>query len=75
LAVVNESIVGNRLLRDTNIFGISALARFDRDALVLPGVTNIVLLEGINDIGFAGAKNGWANTLPMQLKHEVLRTS
>jgi GDSL-like Lipase/Acylhydrolase family len=56
LAVVNESIVGNRLLRDANIFGISALARFDRDALVLPGVTNIVLLEGINDIGFAGAK-------------------
>jgi len=56
LAVVNEGIVGNRLLRDTEIFGASALARFDRDALVLPGVTHIVLLEGINDIGFAGAK-------------------
>jgi lysophospholipase L1-like esterase len=56
LAVVNEGIVGNRLLRDTEIFGVSALARFDRDALVLPGVTHIVLLEGINDIGFAGAK-------------------
>src|SRR5947207_12449276 len=34
LAVVNEGIVGNRLLRDVDIFGISALARFDRDALV-----------------------------------------
>jgi lysophospholipase L1-like esterase len=56
LAVVNEGIVGNRLLRDTDVFGVSALARFDRDALVLPGVTHIVLLEGINDIGFAGAK-------------------
>ena len=56
LAVVNEGIVGNRLLRDSEIFGVSALARFDRDALVLPGVTHIVLLEGINDIGFAGAK-------------------
>ena len=56
LAVVNEGIVGNRLLRDTDIFGVSALARFDRDALVLPGVTHIVLLEGINDIGFVGAK-------------------
>jgi len=56
LAVVNEGIVGNRLLRDADIFGVSALARFDRDALVLPGVTHIVLLEGINDIGFAGAK-------------------
>jgi lysophospholipase L1-like esterase len=56
LAVVNEGIVGNRLLRDADIFGVSALARFDRDALVLPGVTHIVLLEGINDIGFTGAK-------------------
>src|SRR5262245_2842183 len=56
LAVVNGGIVGNRLLRDTDIFGVSGLARFDRDALVLPGVSHIVLLEGINDIGFAGAK-------------------
>ena len=56
LALVNEGIVGNRLLRDGDIFGVSALARFDRDALVLPGVTHIVLLEGINDICFPGAK-------------------
>src|SRR5204862_2493612 len=56
LAVVNKAIVGNRLLRDGEIFGVSALARFDRDALVLPGVTHVVLLEGINDIGFPGAK-------------------
>src|SRR5215475_3692428 len=44
LAVVNEGIVSNRLLRDTDIFGVSGLARFDRDALVLPGVSHIVLL-------------------------------
>src|SRR5881398_1776851 len=56
LAVVNEGIVGNRLLRDGDIFGISALARFDRDALVPAGVTHIVLLEGLNDICFPGAK-------------------
>ncbi len=56
LAVVNEGIVGNRLLHDSDVFGVSALARFDRDALVLPGVTHIVLLEGLNDIGFPGAK-------------------
>jgi lysophospholipase L1-like esterase len=55
-AVVNEGIVGNRLLRDGDIFGLSPLARFDRDALVLPGVTHIVLLEGLNDICFPGAK-------------------
>jgi len=37
---------------------VSALARFDRDALSVPGVTHIVLLEGINDLGFPGAKLG-----------------
>jgi lysophospholipase L1-like esterase len=63
IAVVNEGIVGNRLLNDcflaaVGCFGVSALARFDRDALALPGVTHIVLLEGINDIGFPGAKLG-----------------
>ena len=62
-AVVNEGIVGNRLLNDcflahAGCFGVSALARFDRDALELPGVTHIVLLEGLNDIGFPGAKLG-----------------
>jgi len=63
VAVVNEGIVGNRLLSGCFIpsagcFSVSALARFDRDALALPGVTHIVLLEGINDIGFPGAKLG-----------------
>ncbi|HXW93753.1 MAG TPA: SGNH/GDSL hydrolase family protein [Terriglobales bacterium] len=66
LAVVNEGLAGNRLLsNDDGVsarvglstgFGASALARFDRDGLSLPGVTHIVLLEGINDIGFPGAK-------------------
>ena len=59
-AVVNEGIAGNRLLGDGPIasLGVSALARFDRDALSVPGVTDIVLLEGINDLGFPGAKLG-----------------
>ncbi|HEX7251757.1 MAG TPA: SGNH/GDSL hydrolase family protein, partial [Thermoanaerobaculia bacterium] len=60
VAVVNEGIIGNRLRSDCfdahiGCFGVSALARFDRDALAIPGVTHIVLLEGINDIGFPGA--------------------
>jgi lysophospholipase L1-like esterase len=60
VAVVNAGIVGNRLLADgfgvRASFGVSALARFDRDALAVPGATHLVLLEGINDIGFLGAK-------------------
>ena len=52
-AVVNEGIAANRLSDDGPLrdLGASALARFDRDALSVPGVTHIVLLEGINDIG------------------------
>jgi len=60
LSVVNEGIAGNRLLANGPLasLGVSALARFDRDALSIPGVTHIVLLEGINDLGFSGAKLG-----------------
>jgi hypothetical protein len=59
-ALVNEGIVGNRLLDDRPLvsLGVSALARFDRDALSVPGITHGVLLEGINDLGFPGAKLG-----------------
>ena len=56
VAVVNEGIAGNRLLGDG--IGVNALARFDRDVLAVPGVTHVVLLEGINDISFPGAKLG-----------------
>jgi lysophospholipase L1-like esterase len=50
-AVANEGIGGNRVVSD--IIGLSALARFDRDVLSLPNVTHLILLEGINDIGFS----------------------
>jgi lysophospholipase L1-like esterase len=48
-AVVNAGISGNRVLS----FGAgpSALERFDRDVLMQSGVTHIVVLEGVNDIG------------------------
>jgi len=52
LAVVNQGISGNRLLRDGA--GVSALARFDRDVLSQPGVKWLVVMEGINDIGIGG---------------------
>jgi lysophospholipase L1-like esterase len=49
VAVLNAGLGGNRLLND--IKGPSALARFDRDVLAPPGVTTVIVLEGINDIG------------------------
>jgi lysophospholipase L1-like esterase len=53
-AVVDEGISGNRVLSDSACFGVSAEARFARDALSQPGVKDVILLEGINDIGFSG---------------------
>lgn len=47
--VINSGISGNRLLHEG--WGTKALARYRRDALDIPGVRAIVLLEGINDIG------------------------
>lgn len=52
VSVVNQGIGGNQVLAKG--LGDSALARFDRDALVLPGAATIILMEGINDIGFSG---------------------
>ncbi|HSX56111.1 MAG TPA: SGNH/GDSL hydrolase family protein [Sphingomonas sp.] len=48
-SVANAGISGNRLL--SNGRGPNALSRFERDVLGVPGVTHVVLLEGINDIG------------------------
>lgn len=47
--VANAGISGNRVLAPGT--GPSALARFDRDVLSQPGVTHVIVLEGINDIG------------------------
>jgi lysophospholipase L1-like esterase len=54
LAAVNAGISGNRLLRDGASAGSGALARFDRDVLTVPGITDLIVLEGINDIGWPG---------------------
>jgi len=55
LAVVNEGIVGNRLLQDD--VGPSGLSRFDRDVLAQAGVGYVIVALGINDIGHSTATN------------------
>jgi lysophospholipase L1-like esterase len=59
LAVLNEGIIGNRILHPTetqfgNLFGPAGLARFDRDVLAQAGVKFVIMLLGINDIGHPG---------------------
>jgi lysophospholipase L1-like esterase len=56
VAVVNQGISGNQVLRDGA--GVSALARLDRDVLSRPGVKWVVLLAGINDINIRGRSDG-----------------
>jgi lysophospholipase L1-like esterase len=60
LSVVDAGIGGNRVLTDVpNLWqGVSALKRFEHDALGQPGVRDVILLEGINDIGNDAGPNG-----------------
>ncbi len=57
LAVVDEGIGGNRVLNGSICCGVSAIARFQRDVLDQPGARDVILLEGINDIGFSRSRN------------------
>jgi len=63
MGVLNAGIGGNRVLGEATVppgvdtravgAGINALARFERHVASLPGVTHVIVLEGINDIGNA----------------------
>jgi lysophospholipase L1-like esterase len=52
VAVINEGISGAKVLKDR--MGVNALARFDRDVLIQPHADTVVLMMGINDIGWPG---------------------
>jgi lysophospholipase L1-like esterase len=58
LSVADAGIGGNRLLGGAGCCGASAGARFARDALEQPGVRDVIVLEGINDIGIGMAHPG-----------------
>lgn len=51
-AVINAGISGNRLLSGSACYGDALVSRFDHDALRQPGVRDVILLIGINDINF-----------------------
>src|SRR5262249_20745640 len=65
LGVLNEGIIGNRLLNDSPpeaaggrfgaALGEPALKRFERDVLAQPGVKYVIVGLGINDIAFPGS--------------------
>jgi lysophospholipase L1-like esterase len=56
LGVLNAGIAGNRLMNDGSVWsrGISGLARLDRDVLLQPGVTYVIVADmALNDVGMA----------------------
>jgi lysophospholipase L1-like esterase len=62
LAVLNEGIIGNRLLRNSphqsefgDALGEAGVARFTRDVLQQAGVTAVIVRIGVNDLGFPAA--------------------
>lgn len=69
--VVNQGIGGNKII--TPVAGPDALARLDRDVLAVPGVTHLLLLEGINDIGTSGDTGITAEELIEGYRQLVLR--
>jgi len=52
-AVADEGISGNRVLNDSACFGVNAQSRFFRDVAERSGARYVIMLEGINDIGFS----------------------
>jgi len=61
IAVANAGISGARLLKDG--MGEGALARFEQDVLSQPGVSDVIVLLGINDIGWPGSPFAPAETM------------
>ncbi|HKX28995.1 MAG TPA: SGNH/GDSL hydrolase family protein [Blastocatellia bacterium] len=55
LSVVNQGISGNRLLH--NVIGPNVLSRFNHDVLAQTNAAFVVVLVGINDIGFSAIQN------------------
>ena len=70
-SVVNAGISGNRVL--TFGAGPSLVARFDRDVLLQPGVTHVIVLEGINDISRGGAETVSADDIIFGFRQVVQR--
>ncbi len=57
MAVADAGIGGNRVLNNSACCGVNSVARFGRDVLGQARARDVILLEGINDIGFSRSTN------------------
>ncbi|MEU7580536.1 GDSL-type esterase/lipase family protein [Streptomyces sp. NPDC041068] len=67
--VVNQGLSANRLLTDE--IGEHALARLQRDALDVPGVTHVLVHFGLNDLGIPG-QEAYPETAPVPTAAELI---
>jgi lysophospholipase L1-like esterase len=77
LSILNAGISANRLLAGDSmyVFGLSALSRFRSDIGNLKGVTDVIVLEGINDLASgASAKDVIGGLRKLVGGLELLRT-
>ena len=63
-SVINASLQANALTWPYPGGGDAALTRFDRDVLMQPGITHVVIADAINDIGQPGGTVVPASQLP-----------
>jgi GDSL-like lipase/acylhydrolase family protein len=67
VSVVNEAIAGNRVVNPVtpnSTAGPAAVDRLDRDVLGLSGLTDVIWLEGINDVGGGHTYRRYHRRLP-----------
>jgi lysophospholipase L1-like esterase len=55
MSIIDMGISGNEVTQDTSITGVSAQHRLQRDVLDQTGLKEVLMMEGINDIGNTGA--------------------
>ncbi|MEU6995858.1 SGNH/GDSL hydrolase family protein [Streptomyces sp. NPDC046465] len=70
--VLNAGIGGNLVLNDSAWYGEKSANRFERDALDLPGVGTVVVLEGLNDIGFSETDQPTYKPAPVVSARELI---
>ncbi|KAA2258766.1 SGNH/GDSL hydrolase family protein [Solihabitans fulvus] len=71
-AVANAGIAGNRVLNDSPCFGEKAASRLQRDVFDQPGARTVIVLEGINDIGFSYFDNPCAKPNQLVTTQELI---
>lgn len=68
--VLNLGISGNQVT--ASLIGDSAQARLDRDVLTQTGVTHVIVMEGINDLGLPGLLNLIGIPTPLVSAEQVI---